>query len=308
MILSSIFSKTKPINFVLLFSYLLLIFLITTFSGLRTFAAKGSLANYFIIMGLLAMIVFLVEFICKRNNLSANNNFVIYVFITLLSIFPAIFFYPKLVVAIFFVLLALRKIITLKSQIGVKRKIFDAALWIGVAILCYNWILFLLIPLFVAIAIYAGNSFRNLLIPFVAISTVFILSYTTFLLLDMQEQFKALLSFQVFIKQEYFTMAYLWVPTALFMILTIISVLTFFFSLKTKTTSVKNSLLIVLLTLCASILAIVLGNKLEGASYTLLIFPLAIFTGNYLEQLTKKRFREGLLWVFCLLPFLNLLL
>ncbi len=308
MILSSIFSKTKPINFVLLFTYLLLTFLITNFSGLRTFEVKGSLVNYFIIMGLLAMTVFLAEFICKRNSLSSNNNYVIYIFITLLSIFPAIFFYPKIVVAIFFVLLALRKIITLKSQIDVKRKIFDAALWLGVAVLFYNWILLLLIPLYVAIAIYAGNSFRNLLIPFIALSTVLVLSYTTFLLLDLQEQFNALLSFKIFIKQEFFTTAYLWIPTALFIILTIIAALTYFFSVKTKTTSVKNSLLLVLLSLFAAIIAILLGAKLEGASYALLVFPLAVFTGNYLEQLTKKRFREALLWIFCLLPFLNLLL
>jgi hypothetical protein len=306
MILSSIFGKTKPINFVLLIIYLLLVFVVTAFSGLRVFNGSHSIESHALVLTTICMAVFWVEFISKRNNLSSNNNFVIFNFITLMALCPALFFYPKVAVAVWFIILAIRKMITLKSQIGIKRKIFDAALWIGVATLCYNWSLLMLIPLYVAIAIYAGKSFKNLLIPFIALGTVFILCYTAFLLFDQQAQFEVLLSFNIHLQNRFLTESYFWIPTSVFTLLILAAISIFFVKIKSKTTSVKNSLLIVLLALFAVLIAVVLGHKLEGASYTLLVFPMAVYAGNYVEAISKKWIRETILWIFLLLPFINL--
>ncbi|XLS29285.1 DUF6427 family protein [Flavobacteriaceae bacterium M23B6Z8] len=308
MILSSIFGKTKPINFILLLVYMLLVFAITVVAGARDFISTVSVPGYILCILIVGLSLFVLEFVCKRNNLSLNNNYVIFLFVTLICAFPAFFLYPKITVASWFVLLAVRKMINLKSQLGVKRKIFDAALWLGIAVLCYNWAILTLIPLYVAIAIYAGKDFKNLFIPIIALGTVLLLTYTGFLWFDLLEEFKLFLAFKMQISKEDYMRLYIYIPSIALTLLTIAAVLTFFFKAKSKTTSVKNSLLIVLLVLFAVILAVGIGPKFEGASYMLLAFPLAVLAGNFLEKLHKKWMRELILWFFLLLPFMNLML
>ncbi|WP_340201044.1 DUF6427 family protein [Ascidiimonas sp. W6] len=308
MILSSIFGKTKPINFILLTTYLLLVLGVVVFLGLRSFETTVPFTHYALAFSLTTISIFVIEFICKKNNLALNNNYVIYFFCMLIAVFPALFIYPQIAIASWFILLAVRKMITLKSQIGIKRKIFDAAFWIAIAALCYNWSIMVSIPLYVAIAIYAGNDIKNLIIPIIAFSTVLILTYTGFLWFDQQAEFKSLLSFEMVLSKEEYTRSYLLLPSIFLGLLIIASVLTYFLKVKLKTTSVKNSLLLVLLTLVVLIVGIGFGTKLEGASYALLGFPLSIFAGNYVEQLSKKWMKEAILWIFLLLPFINLLL
>lgn len=308
MILSSIFGKTKPINFILLLVYMLLVFGITVLVGVRDFQKDVPFTSYLLCILIAGLSVFVLEFICKRNNLALNNNYAIYLFITIICAFPAFFLYPKIAVASWFILLAVRKMINLKSQVGVKRKIFDAALWLGIAILCFNWSIMVVIPLYAAIAIYAGNDFKNLLIPFISFSTILILTYTGFLWFDLLDEFKSMFAFKIHVLKEDYTRLYLYIPTIGLTFLTIASVLTFFFKAKTKTTSVKNSLLIVLLTLFAAILAVGIGDKIEGASYMLLGFPLAVLAGTFIEQVNKNWVKELLLWFFLIVPFINLVL
>lgn len=308
MILSSIFGKTKPINFILLSAYLLLVSSVATFWGADHSGNTKGFSSYLIALFIIIISMFVCEFVCKRNNLSLNNNYVIYSFVTLTATFPVIFSYPKIALAGWFILLSIRKIITLKSQIGVKRKIFDASFWIAMAVLFYNGAVLMFIPLYVGVAIYAGNSFKNLLIPFVALTTVFILAITLLVTLDAQEQFYELFSFKIYLQFDQYNKAALWLPLALTIFLILIAIYTFIAQAKSKTTSVKNSLLLMLITLFSVLVGLIFGNKSAGAAYALIGFPLAVFTGNYLELLSKKWILEVLLWIFLMLPLLNLLL
>src|SRR5690606_40717931 len=82
------------------------------------------------------------------------------------------------ILANFFVMLALWRLLTLKSIRGVKHKIFDATILICIASLFYDWALVLLLLILMVINSYDRKTFKNWLVPRSGVATVCIITFT----------------------------------------------------------------------------------------------------------------------------------
>ena len=142
--ITSIFSKSKSINFIIVFFISLLAFLV---------ARKGfideTITFQFIIKELgifftCYISILLLNFIVSKNSLTNKNNYEVLLFSLFLLAITQTTSHNNIILSNFFVLLSLRRIISLRSQTSIKKKLFDAAFCIGIATLLYFWaILFL---------------------------------------------------------------------------------------------------------------------------------------------------------------------
>lgn len=296
--ITTIFKKSKPINLVISAFIILL-----GFSIVEVRALNFSFGNHFFtrIIAVLAVMfsVLVVDFIVKKNSISEKNSFVILFF----SLF--FFFYwdlakdNQLVFSNLFILLALRKIISLKSQILVTKKIFDAAFWISIATLFSFWSILFLLVLYLGILIYASNYYKHFLVPLVSVFIVFIIvnsyhlffydTYFHFLNDTISLDFKDIFT----IKKTF--------AVVVFLIMILISAILFLPSIKNKTQKNKSSYYILLMSLIiALIISIITPNKGLGV-LIYAYFPLAaLFTVVY-ERLKNRWLISGIIYLLIIL-------
>lgn len=182
--IASVFNKTRPLN------YLIIVLLV-----LFSFLAYSISNNYFsndwqqIVVGTLKFFIvlascLLVNFITLKNNLTKDNTYAVFLFFIFLLFFPTIFQNSQILISNFLLLLALRRLVSLKSMITPKEKIFDASFWIFLSALFHFWSILYIVLVFVSIVLHASRDFRNWIIPFIALFSVSVLFLMTNLYFD----------------------------------------------------------------------------------------------------------------------------
>ncbi|QSW91301.1 hypothetical protein J0383_10975 [Flavobacterium endoglycinae] len=173
--ITSVFKKSTPLN------YSLVVILILVFFFMFQIRETSWINSYFTIfqkVSLLCFIMasfFMVNFIVKKNGLTKDNGFAIFFYLLFVLFFPTIFNNSNVVYANFFLLLALRRLISLQSLKSSKEKIFDASFWIFVASLFQFWSILFLILVFISIVFHVSRDYRNWVLPFVALLAVAII-------------------------------------------------------------------------------------------------------------------------------------
>ena len=175
--IANFFNQTKPINFLLLsvlvfFIYLAALINVDSEPLNFLFFVKKS-----ILLFLAVLTVFVINFIIRKNALTEDNSFAILFYIILCSYFPNSFINEAVFISNFILLLAFRRIYSLRSSIQTKEKIFDSAFWIGIASLFYVWSLFYVILVYAAIVVFRKIDWRNFVIPLIGIITPLFFAY-----------------------------------------------------------------------------------------------------------------------------------
>lgn len=173
--IASVFKKSTPLNYALVVFLMLFFFCIYQFqdpSWMNSFVLMVQKAAVFLV--LLAS-VFLTSFIAKRNGLTKDSTYTALFYFLLLLFSPSLFNNLNLVFANFFILLALRQLMSLQSSKSTKEKIFDASLWIFVASLFHFWCVVFLVLVFISIIFHVASDYRNWILPFAALFVVVIL-------------------------------------------------------------------------------------------------------------------------------------
>lgn len=168
--ISHIFSKTKPINFLLLIFLLAIhIVLYEGFVGIENNSSAPFLQNsvqnlgfFAKAIGLLVPSIFLMDFVLKRNKLVLTQAYTLLFFVIFTGIFTAVFKSTYLMLSHFFVLMGLRRIISLKNKGRSKKKVFEASLWFLVASFFYDWALLYFVVLFLAVFLHNKNAIQHL--------------------------------------------------------------------------------------------------------------------------------------------------
>ncbi|WP_426483414.1 DUF6427 family protein [Flavobacterium sp. 2] len=170
--ITSVFKKSTPLN------YSLVVILILVFFFLFQIQDPSWITNYFLgfqKVSLLCFVLasfFLINFIAKKNGLSKDNGYAIFFYLLFILFFPTIFNDSNVIYANFFLLLALRRLISLQSLKSSKEKIFDASFWILIASLFQFWCILFLILVFISIIFHVSRDYRNWVLPFVALLAV----------------------------------------------------------------------------------------------------------------------------------------
>lgn len=210
--IANLFSKTRPINYVFIAITLFFCYGLYQFTNISGQLTSSIVINKIIILVLIMFSFVLINFISLKNTLTKNDNYAILLFLTFILFTPSIFSNLQIVLANFFLLLALRRLISLKTLNNPKEKIFDASFWVFLAAVFHFWCIFYIILVFVSLVFHSGKDFKNWLIPVIAFLCVTILYIAVSLLffngaqLNLEETIKTSFIIPAF-KNDYERMA-----------------------------------------------------------------------------------------------------
>lgn len=306
--ISNFFSQSKPIHFVVMSTFLLMVFVASKIYVIHepiSFKMIGTQAFYFLIV---LSSLFILDFFSSRNSLTKKNSYKLLLFGLFMAMLPETLLNSRTLLANFFILLALRRIISLRTHKDIKKKLFDAAFWISVSSLLYFWAALFFILIFAAMVLYSIVNIKNWLVPLTGVMAVGVI-WVCFMLLtnnDFSEFFDQLLLY---------SLDYTGLDSTRIMISATILISygtwgSFYFikHLKDKSKSLRPSFTLVIISSIISLLIILISPYKDGSEFIFLFAPLSIIMANYLEVTKEKWFREVLIWVLVLIPAVFLIL
>ena len=301
--ITSVFKKSTPINLFLVVILMLVFFFISLFQDLSwtnsviSILKKGGL--FLILLGS----VFITNFIAKKNGLSKDSSYTILFYFLFLIFFPSVLSNTNLILSNFFILLALRRLISLQSLKASKEKIFDASLWIFVASLFHFWCILYLILVFISIIFHVARDYRNWVLPFIAFFAVGIISLGVSLIFNKDLlgyiNENAIFNFNI----DYFENRYQNIAFSIYLTVALFFVVSMFASLSSKPLLLNSSFKKVITSFFIAIgIFVISWNK----SNDLLIFtitPLAIMATSHIEVKQLQLKQEIVLGVLILCSF-----
>ena len=301
--IANFFNKTKPINFLVLSFLVFLVYIIavaTIYSGDSTLShmiRKG----IFLIASIL--IIFVLNFIIRKNSLTDNNTYALLFYILFIGFFPFSILNGKIFLANLILLFAFRRIYSLRTSIRTKQKIFDSAFWIGIASLLYTWSFIYLLLLYIAIWIFRKMEWKNLFIPFIGFITPIFIFYSYLLAIDDLDRFIEIWQFDYSILfKNYFSLKFL-IPIILLIIMVIISIFpTTKRSLMAKI-DYKSTWSIIVVHIGLALLIVLIAPIKNGSEFLFLFFPLSILFANYLQNMNKYWYKEAIIYLFTIIFF-----
>lgn len=290
--LTNLFSKSRPINFILIAVALLIVYFLNMFTDLFWLTNSYSLLKKIGAFIVLSLSVFLVQFITYKNQLSNKNFYSMFFYTTFFILFSSILDDNSIILANFFILLALRRIFSLHSLRDTKQKIFDAAFWILVASLFHFWSILFIVLLYFAILWFVSEDYRNWFIPFVALFCVNILffTYTEFTGISFIDYWTRhiVVSFDF----TYFENVYQNIALAVF---TSIACLFSFSQILEMRNLPVNSLAFynrILVCFLVGVAIYIVSNHKMNSLLVYTFFPLSILGANYIQRLEKNWMKE----------------
>lgn len=293
--IASLFNKSRPINYVLI-SLLLIVFYFLYLT--KDFSWTE---YYFTIVqktGLLLVLIaslFLVRFITKRNGLSKDNSYAAFLFFIFLILFPTTLVNSNIILANFFLLLALRRLISMQSLVTPKEKIFDASFWIFVASLFHFWCILFLILVFISIVFHVSRDYRNWLIPFIAFFAVLVLFILAVLLIDRNLLGSVADKIQISFDFTYFENTFQNIALAFFSSVAVLFFATQVLALQNRPLNMQSSYKKILFTFLLGVAVYVLSASKNNSFLMVTFFPLSVLGTNFLEGLDNKWVKESVL-------------
>tara|TARA_R110002074_G_scaffold178220_4_gene341760 strand:- start:4786 stop:5715 length:930 start_codon:yes stop_codon:yes gene_type:complete len=300
--ISSIFEKTKPINFIIVLVFLFLFYWTVQFQLLDYTFSDIEIVPSTLVLSILLFSVFVVDFIVKRNKLTGSNSFAILFFTLLFVVFPETLGDSKAVFTSFFLLLSMRRLLSIKSLKNIKLKIFDAGLWICISSVFYEWSILYLLLVFAAIYIYDPKNIRNWLVLLSVGFAFFMILYGVLVLLDKESFIKTHYEFAINYDAIFPIKWWSSLKLSVYALLNLVLAFTTFIHLG----KAGMGKVIVMRLIALSFIIGLVVNFLVTAENTnaimITFFPSVIFVVNYLESIKKPKFLEIILIASILVP------
>ncbi len=302
--ISSFFGKTKPINYIILLTFVFVFYWFVHFIVFDKTYTPGQLFLQLVVLLILSFGVFVLNFIVKRNKITGTHSYVILFFTMMLLVFPQTLIDNNAVLCTFFLFLAMRRLISIRSLKNVKLKVFDATIWIALASLFYDWALIYLLLVFIAINIYEPKNLKNWMAPFAALFALFMIVYSVLTLTGNTNFIWEHYRFEYTFNKEYFLN---WANSTK-MILYIVGIatvglLSFLRLGKAGMGKVATMRLIAMLFILGLVLEILVATP-GKSTIMVTFFPASIFLAKYVESIKKANIKEIVLMLSIFIPFM----
>ncbi len=290
--IASVFSKTRPFNYLVIGILSLVFFVLKTIS---TASADATWVYYAEELGLFLLVlgsVFLTNFIALKNGLTKGNNYALLLFFVFLLFFSSMFQNKNIIISNFLLLLALRRLISLKSLLSTKEKIFDASFWILLAALFHFWSIFYIVLVFIAIILHVSKDYRNWIIPFIALLAVTILFFLANSLLDNSLMSTLLSKTYISFDFYYFDNVYQRIALAVFTSISLFAFVLHVFDIPNKALNMQSSHKTILFSFILGVGIYVLSANKNNGSLAFCFAPLAIIGANFIEKIENNWVKE----------------
>ncbi|TJY34751.1 DUF6427 family protein [Pontimicrobium aquaticum] len=302
------FSTSKPIHLVLVSVFVFGLFLMVRLGYYNEGVSITQILKEVILYGVTLLSIFVLSFVVNKNNLTKKNSFKILLFSLFLACIPETLQHGNIIVSNVFVLFAIRRIISLKSNLNIKKKLFDAAFWIALASLFYFWSILFLILVFSALILFSITKLNNWMVPFIAIIALalIIVSYniiTNDIYYDLNKYLDSV-SFNF----SNYDRSSLIVVLSIILSLGLWALFFYIKKLPDKSRAFRPAFVLILIALLTGVVIIVISPNKNGSEFIFLFAPLAIIMTNYIESVKKPWLSEAYLWMLLLAPLAAVLI
>lgn len=311
--LTSFFGKSSPSTRLILSIFIIVGFLLALMYGSGNFSIIEEFISQVFFLGLSILSMLLLHFIISKNHLTKQNSYAILFFSAFMVMMPVIFQEHDIILSNIFLLLAIRRIISLRSDVNSQKKILDASMWITVAsFFSFSSILFF-IPLWIGVSQKPNSDYKQMLIPVVGFFGAFIIMTALQLLLT--DSFSWLFEWNQPVGFDFsaYNQASIFVPASVIFAFLIWTGTSRILELPVVPLKEKPSYVMMLLILATSIVVALASMKKSGAEILFILGPLAIICANYIESSkgevyiredkSEFWFKEIMLWSILILPF-----
>ena len=302
------FSTSKPIHLVLTILFACILFFLVRKD---LFVDGFSIAILFKQLGFFLLVlvsIALLSFMVNKNTLTQGNNYAILFFVLLIAMLPATLQYNNILWSNVFILLALRRIISLKSNLNIKKKLLDASIWITIASLLYFWSILFFALIFAALFLFAIPNIKNWVIPFIGVAIVVIITLAFSIVTT-----NTLDDFSWYIEPLDYDLSAYNNRQSIIAITLIVSLglwALFFYirSIKDKLKSLRAAHVLIMYAALTAIIIIGVAPGKNGSEFLFLFAPLAIIMSNFIETVTENWFAEIYIWLLIAVPIIGLVL
>ncbi|WP_459210275.1 DUF6427 family protein [Aquimarina rhabdastrellae] len=301
--LSSFFSKSKPINFTIVSIYILLMYVIVHLNIGISFTLTAIL-NLILGMVILWFTMVIVNKLAKSNELIGKSTYVMLLFTSYTFLIYDVVAYPVVLGVNFLIVAAMHNIFALKKQTAVKQRILNASLCIGLATIIDFWSIIFILPLYIGMVIFIAPNYRNVLIPIIGFLAVYVLT-TCVTLQGSSEFFTIQRWYQDYSLKNtlFFTANNFWI-TIVMMISIVLFLIAFMIKYNRSSTKIKPSMVMLVIYLMIACIIPFISNQKTSIQFIFLIPPLAIMGASFFEFKIKKIIKEVGLWLFLITPIL----
>ncbi len=296
--IANFFNKTKPaiiVNLLLLFT---IFYVVATFLFRTIDFSKASLGlSLAIFIGFIFMLL-LINFILRKNNLTGDNSYALYIIIVVLGSFYEIIFSINLFFSNLLLLFAFRKIYSLKSGFNTKSKLFDAGFWIGISAILCTWSVLFLVLVYISLFIYNKITLKNLAIPIIGFLFPVIVFFTYHFYFDSVELFYSKLVFNYNVDFSNYNQLKYVLPLSLLITILIWSVIFLTPKILQVSTTFKSALQLIIGHFIISVIIIVFSTQRNGSELLFLVFPSGIIIANFLQKTSSNLLKNLVLYLF----------
>ena len=298
--ITSVFRKSTPINLFFVVILMLVFFFISLFQDLSWTNSVVSIVKKIGLMFILFGSIFITSFIAKKNGLSKDSSYTILFYLLFLLFFPSLFANTNLILSNFFILLAIRRLISLQSLKASKEKIFDASLWIFVASLFHFWSILYLVLVFISIIFHVARDYRNWFLPFIAFFSVGIISIGLSLIFS-QDILRyitdnAVLNFDI----DYFTNTYQNIAFSIYLTVALFFLISMLATLSSKLLFLHSSYKKIIASFFIALVIFAISSNKSNDVLIYTIAPLSIMATSHIEMKQLQLKQEMVLGVLIL--------
>jgi hypothetical protein len=298
--ITSIFKKSTPLNFSLVVILILGFFFIYQFQDKSWTNSSILIFEKVGVLVVLIATVFMTNFISSKNGLSKDSGYTVFFCFLLLIFFPSIFNDNNLIIANFFILLALRRLFSLQSLKASKEKIFDASLWIFVATLFHFWSILFLVLVFISITFHVAKDYRNWILPilaFLCVATVVLFFSLLFSFDIMPSLYKGT---QINFNIDYFTTSYQNAALSIYATIALFFIVSILLTLSSRSLVLHASYKKVIVAFFIGVAIFLISEDKSNDLLLFTIAPLSIIATSHIEMSPPKLKEEIVLFVLIL--------
>ncbi|MFV8358865.1 DUF6427 family protein [Flavobacterium sp. LS1P3] len=295
--ITSVFRKSTPLNFSLVVILMLVFFSIYEFQDLFWINSFLLISKKGMLFCVLLASVFITDFVAKKNGLSKDSTYTIFFYFLFLLFFPSALDNLNLILSNFFILLALRRLISLQSLKASKEKIFDASLWVFLAALFHFWSIIFIVLVFISIIFHVSRDYRNWILPFIAFFIVGILFmiYATVFNLNVLEYI--LKSVQINFEINYFTNNYQNGALSIYATVALFFLVSMFATLSNRPQLLHTSFKKVIASFFIGVVIFLISANKSNDLLLFTFAPLAIMATSHIEIPQEKLNQELVMYV-----------
>lgn len=289
--ITSVFKKSTPLNFSLVIILTLVFFFLYQIQDISWVNSVTSILKSTGLVLVILATIFLDSFISKRNGLSRDSTYTAFFYFLFLLFFPELLINTNLILANFFVLLAIRRLVSLQSLKETKEKLFDASLWIFLASLFQFWCISYMLLVFISVIFHVSRDYRNWVIPFIALFGVTILFVSCSLIFDFHSiaflQEKSKIGFSL----DYFSNKYQNIAFSIYATVALFFVVSMFLTLSSRPLVLLSSFKKIIASFFIGVLVFVLSAEKSNSLLVFTFAPLSMMATAHIE-LSKPQLKE----------------